>query len=510
MLEQKNKSRFSIIRTLLIFLLFGVYLQSVSGQTILRYGLAGSFDEMDDIHDALNPIANDLGETGFFDNFTVPTTTCPMSFDVDGYHYFDNAGLRFDNDGFIDCEFTIQFTFNIKDLGGAQSWVRLLNFTPANDNGIYVKLTDKPTNGTLEFWPNGLVGQTDFFNTVDLYQFVVTRTCSGTMNIYVNGQFFADYDDSSNPIYLPNTTDDVIVFFRDDPAVGNEASPGWVKNIVIADFAFTQTEVEEDWEEFCQVLQETDCAGTVDGTAVIDNCGKCLEMSDPDFNNTCADCAGVTGGSSIVDSCGVCLLPDDPTFNQSCADCAGVPNGASIIDECGDCLLPDDPDFNKACADCAGIPNGISVMDECGVCLMPGDTLFNATCRDCAGVLNGPSVLDECNVCLLPNDPEFNQSCTIKFYLPSAFSPNDDGINDAFEIYRSDDAFASIQSYSIYDLWGNRIYEARNFDFEDTNMFWDGSREGERLTSGIYVYVVEVVFQNGTVQTLSGDVAIIR
>ena len=35
-----------------------------------------------------------------------------------------------------------------------------------------------------------------------------------------------------------------------------------------------------------------DCAGTLDGPAEIDECGVCLEPTDPEFNQACADCAG--------------------------------------------------------------------------------------------------------------------------------------------------------------------------------------------------------------------------
>ncbi|WP_235297330.1 T9SS type B sorting domain-containing protein [Portibacter marinus] len=479
-------------------------------QTSYRYLLTGNYDELSGNHVPLQPLANSDGETGFFNPFAVPTSTCPQTFQVDGYHFFDNAGLRFVNDDFIDCGYTIKFTFHVKDLDGSQGWVRLLNFTPSDDNGIYIKLTDRPTNGTLEFWPNGTVGADNFFNSIDLYQFVITRTCSGEVNIYVNGEFFASYDDSSDPLYLPNDGDNLIDFFQDDTAVPNEASPGWVKNIEVSNAPIGTDEIQEDWDNFCQELQDVDCAGVLNGTAVVDSCGVCLQPDDPQFNQSCFDCAGEVNGPAIIDSCGVCLQPDDPDFNQSCADCAGTPNGPAVIDSCGVCAVPDTDAFNASCADCAGTPNGSAILDSCGVCILPNDPLFNQSCLDCAGVPNGTAVLDECNVCLEPNDPDFNQSCTIKFYMPSAFSPNEDGINDVFEVFKSDDAPASIQSYRVFNIWGEMIHESRNFEFGDLNQYWDGKYQGEIVSAGIYIYMIEVLFENGTVELLKGDVAIIR
>lgn len=542
----------------------------LNGQISLTYPLTSNLEESQGEHQDLKPLFNGDDESGYFDAFTVPTTTCPSNFDVNGYHFYDNAGLRFENDGFITCEYTVKFTFHIKEFSGPQGWVRVLSFDPDDDTGIYIKLTNQPTSGSLEFYPNGIVGDVDFFNGIDLYQLVITRTCAGLVDIYVNGEYFASYDDSSSPIYLVQPSYDVIDFFQDDTQVANEASPGWVKNIVISDFASDLAFVEEEWDEFCEVLQETDCNGVMGGTAVTDECGVCLELNDPDFNQSCVDCAGVPNGTaiiddcgdcntpdgpdfnqscadcagtpngtavidecgvcllpndpnfnkscddcagvmngqSVIDECGICLLPNDPDFNQSCADCAGTPNGSAVIDECGECLLPSDPDFNQSCADCAGTPNGLAVIDECGVCLLPDDVNFNQSCLDCNGVINGTSVVDECGYCLEPGDPNFNKSCSTEFFFPSVFSPNQDGQNDYFEVFKSSDTPASIKVYKIFNLWGELIHESKNFEFGDTDRFWDGSWDGISLNSGVYVYYVEILFENETVKSYSGDVFI--
>lgn len=65
---------------------------------------------------------------------------------------------------------------------------------------------------------------------------------------------------------------------------------------------------------------------------------------------SCLDCKGIPNGTAILDDCGVCLEPNDPTFNQSCMDCNGVPNGTAVFDGCDVCLEPNDPTFNQSCA----------------------------------------------------------------------------------------------------------------------------------------------------------------
>ncbi len=136
--------------------------------------------------------------------------------------------------------------------------------------------------------------------------------------------------------------------------------------------------------------------------------GNCRSAETPgmDLDAVCAlsslpvtDCNGVRFGPGVVDDCGICLERTDPAFNQSCADCAGVPSGPAVVDSCGVCLPREDPGFGQSCRDCLGVTNGTAAPDSCGVCRAPGDVAFNSTCRDCAGVLNGPARTDDCGIC---------------------------------------------------------------------------------------------------------------
>lgn len=256
-----------------------------------------------------------------------------------------------------------------------------------------------------------------------------------------------------------------------------------------------------------------DCAGTPNGTAVFDNCGVCLEPADPNFNQSCLDCAGVPNGEAVIDDCGQCLEPADPTFNQSCADCAGIPNGASVIDDCGECLEVGDPDFNQSCIDCAGVMNGPALVDECGECLEADDPNFNQSCLDCAGVPNGASVIDNCGICLEPNDPLFNQSCVEKnIFIPNVFSPNGDGVNDAFKIYADHNLNVTIQTFTVYDRWGGIVHEEQNFDLHSASeaVWWRGNAGGEDAERGNYTYIIEIELANGETRQMSGVVLLLR
>jgi len=68
------------------------------------------------------------------------------------------------------------------------------------------------------------------------------------------------------------------------------------------------------------------------------------------------------------------------------------------------------------------------------------------------------------------------------FYLPNAFTPNGDGLNDTFgPIPRYD--YVNRYHMSIYNRWGQRIYET-----PDINKGWDGTYKGSPCMLGAYVY----------------------
>lgn len=92
-----------------------------------------------------------------------------------------------------------------------------------------------------------------------------------------------------------------------------------------------------------------------------------------------------------------------------------------------------------------------------------------------------------------------------QLYIPNAFSPNGDGVNDLFRIYGSEDLI-SIQSLKIYDRWGNQVYAQT--DAEDFQ--WDGGYSRQVLENGVYLYVLELILNGGQRKVLSGDIAIIR
>jgi gliding motility-associated-like protein len=93
-------------------------------------------------------------------------------------------------------------------------------------------------------------------------------------------------------------------------------------------------------------------------------------------------------------------------------------------------------------------------------------------------------------------------------FIPNTFSPNGDGVNEVF--YPRGRGIEKIRSMKIFSRWGQLIYIKENFLANDQNAAWDGKRQGQFVTPDVYVYMVDLVCENGNIITLKGDVTLIR
>jgi gliding motility-associated-like protein len=70
--------------------------------------------------------------------------------------------------------------------------------------------------------------------------------------------------------------------------------------------------------------------------------------------------------------------------------------------------------------------------------------------------------------------------CVSKSFIPNAFSPNGDGLNDIFK-----PTLINFENYSleIYNRWGEKIFEST-----DVKLGWDAFYQGEAVQDGVYHY----------------------
>lgn len=94
-------------------------------------------------------------------------------------------------------------------------------------------------------------------------------------------------------------------------------------------------------------------------------------------------------------------------------------------------------------------------------------------------------------------------------FIPTAFSPNDDGINDFFSIYGNAE-IEEVLELQIFDRWGGLVYSGQGILPTDPSSGWDGRSGGRPVPNGVYVYLAQIVFNDGKARTVKGLVTLVR
>ncbi len=91
------------------------------------------------------------------------------------------------------------------------------------------------------------------------------------------------------------------------------------------------------------------------------------------------------------------------------------------------------------------------------------------------------------------------------FYIPNAFTPNSDGINDYFF---NAGYVLDVKSYrlAVFNRWGQKVFSTGDF-----NEFWNGyDANGNTAPEGVYVYSIDVVTKGGKEHNFNGTVSLVR
>lgn len=101
----------------------------------------------------------------------------------------------------------------------------------------------------------------------------------------------------------------------------------------------------------------------------------------------------------------------------------------------------------------------------------------------------------------------FFEDCNCQIYVPNAYSPDGDGINEAFKVYYE----CPIEDFElhIFNRWGEVVFDTKDPDFE-----WDGSQaNGERVQDGVYTWQIRFhaeYLRDAEYKEMHGHVTILR
>ncbi|MCB0705346.1 MAG: gliding motility-associated C-terminal domain-containing protein [Saprospiraceae bacterium] len=99
---------------------------------------------------------------------------------------------------------------------------------------------------------------------------------------------------------------------------------------------------------------------------------------------------------------------------------------------------------------------------------------------------------------------------TRKVYIPTAFSPNYDGINDQFLIFGVYPNVIQIDQLVIFDRWGEKVFDRQNFEANIPALGWDGTFRGKKQSPGIYTYLARIRFLDNEVILYKGNISLVR
>ena len=111
----------------------------------------------------------------------------------------------------------------------------------------------------------------------------------------------------------------------------------------------------------------------------------------------------------------------------------------------------------------------------------------------------------DANGCELKDTVYINPGpCCEEVFIPNAFSPNGDGVNDLFRVTTS--AGIELIQFAVYNRWGNRVWSTNDF-----RSGWDGTFQGKDEDMNTYFYIFKYTCLTDKQQyTKKGDLLLMR
>lgn len=110
------------------------------------------------------------------------------------------------------------------------------------------------------------------------------------------------------------------------------------------------------------------------------------------------------------------------------------------------------------------------------------------------------SYTDECGSGRIIYNVE-NRNDQANLFIPNAFSPNDDGLNDSWIIGGS----ADYAHLTLFDRWGKLVFESNLIP-----LIWDGKINGQNAQEGVYTFVLNYELCGKKMKERAGTIHLLR
>ncbi len=203
-------------------------------------------------------------------------------------------------------------------------------------------------------------------------------------------------------------------------------------------------------------------------------------------SNICFDSSGVysitlkatnaNGTDQIVNPLNVHDLPEIIGYGDTTIDMGGAADLEAVPISAGNVFWS--PDENIDCPTCLNVV---------------ADPLITTTYY--------PSIIDP-NGCIGRDTVVVKVNFEEIVEVPSAFSPNGDGVNDSLHVLGV--GLVNI-NFKVYNRYGQMVFSTDNI-----NKGWDGTMDGKPLNQGVFAYTLKYDLINGTHGEKSGNVTLVK
>jgi hypothetical protein len=286
-------------------------------------------------------------------------------------------------------------------------------------------------------------------------------------------------------------------------------------NLAAGDYAITVTTLAEGCTAVANLTIETGLERNLSATATSETCPG---ENDGTITISADDLTGLSyslnGGPLLSAPPFTGLSPNDYTL--VIVDSLGCDQQLLLTVEAASEVLLDLPE-----AITLALGDSVTLQPQtnfpAGTFLINWSTTLGDTCSNCPTLTVRPpesttvkATLTDNNGCSAVDQTVITVNAEDLFYVPNAFSPNGDGVNDLFRLFPGP-GVERILSFSVFDRWGGRAYHAEDFSPTDVLSAWDGrSPNGQLLSIGVHVDLVEVRLSNGKVVSQAGEVLLMR
>lgn len=477
-------------------------------------------------------------------------------------------------DDFIQTEFealtcgdTLSVNFLISDncnfTSDCNSIIILEDTTPPTvtcDAALTINSADPNSNTIIESWLNGfsaddmcgsVTGQNDF-------ELSIFDICSSTPSIEVTYT-------ASDECGLTNSCQSTIEIIKDIPVItcpsdlvlecglsDNEIS-SQITMLIDETTAFDNAgnNIQNISNDYINISLVNDCQASVDiNLTVSDNCGlsnQCIVnvsiedttppsltcpndiFVDIDDTNIQNQVDNWLESYSDIEICNTATTSNNYNFDISTLECETfVDIEFTSMDECmnsSTCIssitfvnnnsieitCPDD--ISVTCStftesDLTDFLNGFSVQSQDTFTTSNDYAPLNLSCLD---IEIQTVTFEAIDICGQINECESTVTYipAAKTYIPNTFSPNRDGDNDVFTVY-SNEFITNVNSLSIYDRWGELVFQNINFPTNDESQGWDGRFNNQEAEQGVYLYVILTQDDKGNIREEIGQLNLLR